>query len=61
VSRHVSRLLAGIPLIDWMALLPLSLPSLAMTGTLPFTAACLFVPPLAFVSALLLQRLAPAT
>lgn len=64
VSRHVSRLLAGIPLIDWMALLPLSLPSLAMTnlaGMEPFTAACLFVPPLAFISALLLQRLAPAT
>lgn len=61
VSRHVSRLLAGIPLIDWMALLPLSLPSLAMTGTPPFTAACLLIPPLAFVSALLLQRLAPAT
>lgn len=64
VSRHVSRLLAGIPLIDWMVLLPLSLSSLAMTnlaGTSPFTAACLFVPPLAFVSALLLQRLAPAT
>ena len=61
VSRHVSRLLAGIPLIDWMVLLPLSLPSLAVAGMPPFTAACLLLPPLAFVSALLLQRLAPAT
>jgi heme O synthase-like polyprenyltransferase len=61
VSRHVSRLLAGIPLIDWMALLPLSLPSLAVAGMPPFTAACLLIPPLAFVSALVLQRLAPAT
>ena len=64
VSKHVSRLLAGIPLIDWMALLPLTLPSLALANleeTASFTVACLFVPPLAFVSALLLQRLAPAT
>jgi hypothetical protein len=61
VSRHVSRLLAGIPLIDWMVLLPLSLPSLAVAGMPPFTAACLLIPPLAFVSALVLQRLAPAT
>lgn len=56
VSRHVSALLAGIPLVDWIFLLPLAV------GTLTsFSLACLIVPPLAFISALLLQRLAPAT
>ena len=55
VSRHVSGLLAGIPLLDWIFLLPL----LTMQG--PFEIASAVIPPLAFVSALLLQRLAPAT
>ena len=64
VPKHVSKLLAGIPLVDWMALLPITLASLAPMGTgwtEPFAATCLFLPPLAFILALLLQRLAPAT
>lgn len=63
VPKLVSGLLAGIPLVDWMALLPLAL-TLAndsREGAAPLAAACLLVPPLAFLSALLLQRLAPAT
>ena len=62
VSALVSGLLAGIPLVDWMVLLPVFL-SLAGSGAgwTGFAIACLTVPPLAFVSALLLQRLAPAT
>jgi 4-hydroxybenzoate polyprenyltransferase len=55
VSRHVSALLAGIPLLDWIFLLPL----LTMLGSAEIASAV--IPPLAFVSALLLQRLAPAT
>jgi len=62
ISRLVSSLLAGIPLVDWMVLLPVSL-SLAAAGDgwSGFVVACFAIPPLAFVSALLLQRLAPAT
>ncbi len=63
VPLLVSRLLAGIPLVDWMLLLPLGLMNLQGNGGTfdSFTVACLFVPPLAFVSALLLQKVAPAT
>ncbi len=61
VPRLVSRLLAGIPLVDWMLLLPLGL-ALARGGEIDgFIIACFLVPPLAFISALLLQKLAPAT
>jgi hypothetical protein len=62
VPRLVSRLLAGIPLVDWMLLLPVFL-SLAAAGDgwSGFAIACFTIPPLAFISALLLQRLAPAT
>jgi 4-hydroxybenzoate polyprenyltransferase len=59
VSRHVSMLLAGIPLVDWIALLPLTMTM--ETGWSPLWIACLTVPPLAFLSALALQRLTPAT
>lgn len=55
VPRHVSALLAGIPLLDWIFLLPL------MTTHGPVELMSAVIPPLAFVSALLLQRLAPAT
>jgi 4-hydroxybenzoate polyprenyltransferase len=58
VHVHVSSLLAGIPLIDWIVLLPLGLSS-AMSG--PFSTACLVIPPLAFFLGKALQRLAPAT
>lgn len=59
VPRHVSRLLAGIPLVDWVVLLPLAL-ALGLAWD-PFVVACFAIPPLAFVLALLLQRVAPAT
>ena len=63
IPVHVSSLLAGIPLLDWILLLPLSLllgldPS---RGYEPFAIACFALPPLAFMAALFLQRLAPAT
>ena len=63
VPRHVSSLLAGIPLVDAMALLPLALTlaSGAAAWISPFGLACFAVPPLAFLAALSLQRLAPAT
>lgn len=65
VSRHVSALLAGIPLVDWIFLLPVLVAPLNWQ-TPPFqfdglSVASAAIPPLAFVSALLLQRLAPAT
>ncbi len=61
VPMLVSGLLAGIPLVDWMALLPLAL---SVTGVLsldPLGIVCFIIPPMAFISALLLQKLAPAT
>jgi hypothetical protein len=63
VPRHVSRLLAGIPWVDAMLLIPLALvlAPAAGIGTEPLAAGCLFFPPLAFILALLVQRLAPAT
>ncbi len=63
VPLLVSRLLAGIPWVDWMTLLPVGL-MLAFHGgneAIPYVVACFIIPPLAFVAALLLQRLAPAT
>lgn len=62
VSALVCGLLAGIPLVDWMVLLPVFL-SLAGSGAgwSGFAIASFVIPPLAFISALLLQRLAPAT
>lgn len=58
VSAMVSNLLAGIPLVDWILLLPIFLapspPGLLAT-------LCLWLPPLAFLGGKLLQRLAPAT
>lgn len=58
VPVHVSGLLAGIPLVDWVVLLPLAL---APTAAGPFATACMIVSPLAFLSGRALQRLAPAT
>jgi UbiA prenyltransferase family len=57
VPRLVSSLLAGIPLVDWVFLLPLGLvaPGDALGVSM------IAVPPLAMACALLLQRLAPAT
>jgi hypothetical protein len=59
IAAFVSCLLAGIPLVDWIILLPMGL-----LGGIPTDAsriACLAIPPLAVVAGLLLQRLAPAT
>ena len=58
VHALVSNLLAGIPLVDAIVLLPLAVSS-ALVG--PFSVACLIVPMLAFFSGKALQRLAPAT
>lgn len=63
VARLVSGLLAGIPLVDWIVLLPVFLTLLddSRAGVGAFTIGCLVVSPFAFIAALLLQRLAPAT
>jgi len=62
VPRHVSRLLAGIPWVDAAPLIPMALAcASAANWSDPFVAACLLFPPLAFISAMILQRLAPAT
>lgn len=61
IPKHVSALLAGIPLIDWIGLLGFAFVHAAKGSTQPFILACILVPPLAFVSGRALQRLAPAT
>ncbi len=63
VSKLVSGLLAGIPLLDWMVLLPVALTFMndSREGLGAVAVASAVVPPLAFIFALLLQRLAPAT
>jgi 4-hydroxybenzoate polyprenyltransferase len=58
VHRLISNLLAGIPLVDWIVLLPLALVA-AAPGTLAIV--CLIGPPCAFLAGKALQRLAPAT
>ena len=62
VSRQVANLLAGIPLVDWIVLLPVGLEALS-AGVSPtyLSFFCLLVSPLAFLAGKLLQRLAPAT
>jgi 4-hydroxybenzoate polyprenyltransferase len=60
-AGRVAGLLAGIPLVDWMLLLPLYL--LIETGQ-PHdwvTGICLGLPPLAFLAGRALQRITPAT
>jgi len=62
VSRQVANQLAGIPLVDWIMLLPLALSWRGEWGGIPQgPALCLLLPPLAVLSGKLLQRLAPAT
>ncbi len=62
VSAHVSALLAGIPLLDAVALLPLTVrTSGGNVFAHPFPAACVAVPALAFYLGRRLQGLAPAT
>jgi hypothetical protein len=64
VSAHVSALLAGIPLIDWILLLPLA--KILMDLNLvdsddPMFLIALFLAPSCFILGRLLQRVAPAT
>lgn len=61
VSRQVSNLLAGIPLLDGIVLLPLALALGVAERPALLSVLCLLFPPLAFLSAKLLQQLAPAT
>jgi heme O synthase-like polyprenyltransferase len=56
VSSRVSGLLAGIPFVDWIFILPVGM---AMEETAGH--GLIWVPPLAFLAGLALQRLAPAT
>jgi 4-hydroxybenzoate polyprenyltransferase len=57
IAARISGLLAGIPLVDWMLLLPIHL-TIGITRPENF---CLWLPPVAFVAGRALQRLAPAT
>ncbi len=64
IPVHVSALLAGIPLIDWIAMLAYGLlapPATYPPAIHPYVIACLVIPPLAFITGRLLQKLAPAT
>lgn len=63
VPLLVASLLAGIPLVDWMVLLPLALSLVTYSGGgwTSLLVVSVLIPPLAFISGLLLQRLAPAT
>ncbi|MEO5716506.1 MAG: hypothetical protein ABIT37_23715, partial [Luteolibacter sp.] len=65
IPKFVSALLAGIPLVDWMLLIPYCLWNLGdntnRIPTHPLELVSLTLPPIAFILALLLQRLAPAT
>jgi hypothetical protein len=60
----VSALLAGIPLIDFIAALPLAISQLVpdqMLSDQPLMLATVLIPPAAFALGRLLQRVAPAT
>jgi len=64
VSAHVSALLAGIPLIDFITLLPLACLYLTMNSSRDpegFFLISILLPLAAFVAGRALQRLAPAT
>jgi hypothetical protein len=64
VSAHVSALLAGIPLMDWILLLPLAKIGLSEKGYdshEPIVLIALYLAPACFVLGRFLQRLAPAT
>lgn len=64
VSAHVSALLAGIPLIDWITLLPMAIMSLELDlveSHEPIYLISLLLPPCCFVLGRLLQKVAPAT
>ena len=60
-QKLVGALLAGIPLLDWVAILPMSLALAGREPPLAFMLTSLLLPPLAFVGGRRLQRLAAAT
>lgn len=61
-AQKVAGLLAGIPLVDWMLLLPIHITSASLRpGDDCLTGICLWLPPLAFLAGKVLQRYAPAT
>jgi 4-hydroxybenzoate polyprenyltransferase len=60
-AQRVAGLLAGIPLVDWMLLLPIHLGIQTGHPDGGFTSPCLWLPPLAFLAGKALQRYAPAT
>lgn len=64
VPAHVSALLAGIPLIDWVTLLPMAMIWMHLGRVEPFDpmfCIAVFLPPAAFLIGRVLQRVAPAT
>lgn len=64
VPAHVSALLAGIPLVDWVMLLPMAMIWMKLGRVDPFDpmfSVAVFLPPAAFVLGRVLQRVAPAT
>jgi 4-hydroxybenzoate polyprenyltransferase len=61
VPALVSGLLAGIPLVDWIVLLPAGLGIGGALSGDPLGIVCVAAPPVAMALALLLQRVAPAT
>ena len=64
VPAHVSALLAGIPLVDWVTLFPMALIWMRLERVEafdPMFSIAVFLPPVAFVLGRVLQRVAPAT
>lgn len=61
IGARISGLLAGIPLVDWMLLLPIHFSIVGARTELGLAGFCLWLPPLAFIAGRALQRLAPAT
>jgi 4-hydroxybenzoate polyprenyltransferase len=61
LPMQISALLAGLPLLDWVFLLPLSFGLISHGQANPFYLTCLLLPPLAVLSGRCLQRLAAAT
>ena len=60
VSSRVSCLLAGIPLVDWIFILPVGM-AMEQTRAITVVHGLIWAPPLAFLAGIALQRLAPAT
>jgi 4-hydroxybenzoate polyprenyltransferase len=57
----IGNLLAGIPWVDWMFLLPVGITSANYGIIHPFLLLCLLLPPAAFAASLLLQRIISAS